>query len=83
MNLVLRFRVIHGRNYAMSMEMSFFISCPISNALPGPDPVPVSGRGTLRPPDKGHETKKTSLHTPFHIQFLRSINYLQLIPFGG
>jgi len=33
--------------------MSFFVSCPISNAVPGPDL-----RGTLRPPAKGHETKK-------------------------
>jgi hypothetical protein len=40
------------------MEMSFFVSCPIRNALPGPDPVPVSGRGTLRPPVKGHEIEK-------------------------
>jgi hypothetical protein len=57
-----------------SMEMSFFISCPLRNAPAGPD---KSGHrppwytivksalrvcpdlwGTLRPPVKGHETKK-------------------------
>ena len=53
MTLALSFRVIHERNYRLSMEMSFFISFPISNALPGPDL-----RGTLRPPGKGNEIKK-------------------------
>jgi len=54
--------------------MSFFVSCPISNAVPGPDKsghrapcgiivrsalhVCPDLRGTLRPPAKGHETKK-------------------------
>jgi len=54
--------------------MSFFVSYPISNALPGPDKsghrapygiivrsalhVCPDLRGTLRPPVKGHETKK-------------------------
>ena len=79
----LRFRVIGERNltlsmdmsfFAWNMEMSFFISYPISNALPGPD---KSGhrpprciivrsalhacpdlRGTLMPPVKGNEIKK-------------------------
>jgi hypothetical protein len=58
MTLALHYRVIEKRNFHGSMEMSFFISCPIRTALPGPDPVPVSGRGTLRPPGKGHEIKK-------------------------
>jgi hypothetical protein len=56
--------------------MSFFISCPISNAVPGPDksghlaPYQIIAkpalhacpdlRGTLRPQVKGHEIKKTS-----------------------
>jgi len=72
--LALSFRVIHERNYRLSMEMSFFISFPISNALPGPDksghrapyciivrsalPVCPDLRGTLRPPGKGNEIKK-------------------------
>jgi hypothetical protein len=58
MTPALRFRVIYERNFALSTEMSFFISCPIRNAVPGPDPIPVSGRGTLRPPVKGNEIKK-------------------------
>jgi hypothetical protein len=56
------------------MDMPFFVSCPIRNALAGPD---KSGhtrnkalstmamgswcpdlRGTLRPPVKGHDAKK-------------------------
>ena len=32
----------------------------VNGAVAGPDPVSVSGRGTLRPPVKGHEIKKTS-----------------------
>jgi hypothetical protein len=55
MTLTLSFRVIHERNGTMSMEMSFFISFPLRNAVPGP-----VNRGTLMPPVKGHEIKKTS-----------------------
>jgi hypothetical protein len=73
MTLTLRLRVIHGRNCAMSMEMSFFISCPISYSVPGPDPVPVSGRGTLMPPVKGHEIKKDI--SMLHIQLSRRNMY--------
>ena len=56
------------------MGMSFFVSCPISNASAGPDKsghrapwciivksalhVCPDLRDTLRPPVKGHETKK-------------------------
>ena len=69
-------------------EDVFFISRPISNAVPGPDksghqaPYQIIAksalhvcpdlRGTLRPPVKGHEIKKTSPYS-FHIQFLRRV----------
>jgi len=68
--------------------MSFFISCPISNAVPGPDKsghqppccmivkpalhVCPDLRGTLIPPVKGHEIKK-DISMLFHIQFLRRV----------
>jgi len=74
MTAALRFRVVKERNVHGSMEMSFFISCPLNNAVPGPD---KSGhrapyciivkpalhmcpdlRGTLKPPVKGHDIKK-------------------------
>ena len=64
----------HERNGTMSMEMSFFISFPLRNALPGPDksghqppwcitvksPLHVCPDlwGTLMPPVKGNEIKK-------------------------
>jgi hypothetical protein len=89
MTLMLRFRVIHGRNYTWSMEVSFFISYPISNALPGPD---KSGhrapwciivkfalhmcpdlRGTLMPPVKGHEIKKDTSMLSSKFSFLGAL----------
>jgi hypothetical protein len=90
MTPALRFRVIHGRNYTLSMEMSFFISCPISNALPGPDKsghrapwciivkfalhVCPDLRGTLRPPVKGHEIKKDISILSVQFSFLVAID---------
>ena len=72
--MALRYMVIEKRNFHGSMEISFFVSCPQRNAVPGPD---KSGHrapcciiikpalhmcpdlwGTLRPPAKGHKTKK-------------------------
>ena len=89
MTLMLRFRVIHGRNYTLSMEMSFFISCPISNTLLGPDKsghrapwcvivkfalhVCPDLRGTLRPPVKGHEIKKDISMLSFKFSFLGAL----------
>ena len=74
MTPTLRIRVIHERNYIVSMEMSFFVSCPLRDAPAGPDKsghqpswfilfksalrVCPDLRGTLRPPVKGHEAKK-------------------------
>jgi len=85
MTLTLRFRVIHERNCTMSMEMSFFISFPISNALLGPDKsghqpaccrivksalhVCPDLRGTLMPPVKGNEIKK-DISMLFALSFL-------------
>ena len=40
--------------------------------MTGPDPVPVSGRGKLRPLLKGMRQKRY-IHTLLHIQFLRRI----------
>jgi len=74
MTLALCYRVIEKRNFRGSLEMSFFISCPIHNAVAGPDKsghrppwcmivkpalhVCPDLRGWLRPPVKGHEIKK-------------------------
>ena len=74
MTPILRIRVIHESNYILSMGMSFFVSCPISNAPAGPDKsghrppcciivksalrVCPDLRGTLRPYVKGHAAKK-------------------------
>jgi len=75
MTPTLRFRVIYERNYVIeSMEMSFFVSCPISNAQADPDKsghrppyciivksslrVCPDLRGTLRPHVKRHAAKK-------------------------
>ena len=93
MTLALRYRVIEKRNFHGSMEMSFFVSFPISNALPGPDKsghrpawcilvksalhVCPDLRGTLMPPVKGHEIKKD-------ISILFSIlDYISLLDFIG
>jgi len=70
----LRLRIIYESNYTLSMGMSFFVSCPISNAQADPDKsghqppcciivksalrVCPDLRGTLRPPVKGHAAKK-------------------------
>jgi hypothetical protein len=61
-----RIRVIHERNYRVSMGMSFFVSCPIRNAPAGPDLW-----GTLRPCGKGHAAKKTPPCSFPHVVFRR------------
>ncbi len=74
MTPTIRIRVLHERNYILSMGMSFFVSCPIMNAPAGPDKsghlppcriivnsalgVCPDLRGTLRPPVEGHGAKK-------------------------
>jgi hypothetical protein len=74
MTPTLHFRVIYERNSLLTMEMSFFVSCPLRNAQAGPNKsghqspcriivksalrVCPDLRGTLRPLVRGHETKK-------------------------
>jgi hypothetical protein len=71
---LLSFKSPEKLNMEKSMEMSFFISCPLRNALAGPDTsghrppchiivtsalrVCPDVRGTLRPLVMGHEIKK-------------------------
>ena len=74
MILALNYRLIEKRNVQLSMGMSFFASCPKSNAPADPDKsghlppwhtivksalrVCPDLRGTLRLPVKGHAAKK-------------------------
>jgi hypothetical protein len=63
----LRFRVIEKRNFHGSMEMSF-----LSHALYVMQCQAPIKRGTLRPPVKGHEIKKTF---PYSFSYLVSQKY--------